>query len=94
MNVAQLPLKLKPLKSYLKTVQKIKEEQQITTAEMALQYAMSKEYIDQVLIGVDSLAQLEANLRIVDKPYKKEVIAQLDEINVSEEALLNPANWN
>lgn len=94
MNVAQLPLKLKPLKPYLEVVQKIREEQQITMAEMALQYAMSKEYIDQVLIGVDSLAQLEANLRIVDQPYKKEVIAQLDEINVSEEALLNPANWN
>ena len=70
------------------------EQGKASIAEMALQYALSKPYINQVLIGVDSLEQLDHNLAIASQPLKKDIIQQLDAISISEETLLNPANWN
>ena len=59
---------------------------------MALQYALQKNYIDRVLIGVDSAEQLKKNIDICSK--KTDIPTKIiDNINIAEGSLLNPINW-
>ena len=89
----ELPLKLKPLVSYLKNVNDIRQKYKLDTANLALHYALQKNYIDYVLVGVENEMQLMENIAICNKeitvPHNK-----LDAIDVKEEYLLNPSNWN
>ena len=53
-----------------------------------MNYNLQNPCIDGVLIGVDNVGQLQANLLSVkDTPVDFE-------IEVKEQELLNPANWN
>ena len=60
----------------------------MSISEIALNYNLQNPYIDGVLIGVDNVAQLQANLTSI----KSTPISI--EINVTEKDLLNPVNWN
>lgn len=88
-----IPEKLKPLKPYLKILESIKRENKISTEVLALQYVLQKKYIDHVLIGVENTKQLLQNIQIckevVDIPHGK-----IDQLDIEEEELLNPVNWN
>tara|TARA_Y100000389_G_C17390766_1_gene479761 strand:+ start:66 stop:941 length:876 start_codon:yes stop_codon:yes gene_type:complete len=83
---------LSVLKPYLNSLDDIKNEFCLDTASIALKYALEKDYINHVLIGVDNLEQLENNLSIVNKSYNipHELI---DKIDVEHDKLLNPVNW-
>jgi aryl-alcohol dehydrogenase-like predicted oxidoreductase len=61
--------------------------------DLALNYVYSKEYIDGVLLGVDNVGQLKNNLSCINDDKFKDIIENIDSINVKEENLLNPANW-
>jgi aryl-alcohol dehydrogenase-like predicted oxidoreductase len=89
-----LPEKLKALKPYLKEVSELSNIHGLSLADIALNYAVQQEQIDQVLIGVDTVAQLNQNLESLDRPLSGKLIAQLDQINVKEHTLLNPSTWN
>ena len=56
-------------------------------------YALSSALVDKVLIGVDSLEQLQNNVKYTKEPIHKELIALVDDIHVSQIHLLNPSNW-
>lgn len=88
-----LPEKLQPLSSYMKMVENIKIQESLKTETLALQYVLQKEYIDYVLIGVENIQQLMSNIHIgKEKCYIPH--AKIDVIDVYEEELLNPSNWN
>lgn len=84
--------KLLSLKPYLIELDAVKKEYKISTETLALQYVLQKQYIDKVLIGVDSVEQLQKNIDICSKKVKipSKVI---DKIEVLEKELLNPSNW-
>ncbi|MEO8934457.1 MAG: aldo/keto reductase [Xanthomarina sp.] len=88
-----IPEKLKPLAHYLETLESIKKSSGINTQTLALQYVLQKKYIDYVLIGVESVDQLMSNIELANS---KESIPHevIDAIQVKEENLLNPSNWN
>lgn len=82
-----LPTNLKPLRVYLEQLDDYAQKMEMTVAEVALNYNLQNQYIDGVLIGVDSVSQLQDNIRsISDK--KIDLF-----INVNEKKLLNPSNW-
>ncbi len=60
---------------------------------MALNYVCSNANIDGVLLGVDTVSQLKNNLSCINDNKFKDIIENIDSINVKEENLLNPANW-
>lgn len=62
--------------------------------DLALNYAYSKEYIDCVLLGVDSVDQLKSNINIIKKSKTENFYREVDNIVVKNHLLLNPANWN
>ena len=87
------PAKLNPLKKYIKKLKNIKFSSETDINSIALNYCLSKKYIDKVLIGVDSLSHLKKNLSHINDNslyYQTEI----DKIMVKETNLLNPTNWN
>lgn len=83
-----LPEKLKPMKKYLLLLDEFSKQSGLSISEIALNYNLQNPYIDGVLIGVDNVEQLKTNLASVkDTPIDIE-------IEVKEQELLNPVNWN
>lgn len=83
-----LPEKLKPMKKYLLELDEFSKRSGLSISEIALNYNLQNPYIDGVLIGVDNVEQLKMNLTSVkDTPIDIE-------IEVKEQELLNPVNWN
>lgn len=87
------PDKLLPLLSYYLKIKEIAYENQISLGHLALQYVLSKKYIDGVLIGVDSVKQLSNNIKWAKTPIPSSVLSEIDNINVTETNLLNPSKW-
>lgn len=81
------------LKPYLQEIEKIKSDCNLTTESLALQYVIQKEYIDHVLVGVETSQQLMNNIKLCESesiiPHSK-----IDKLNVFESHLLNPSNWS
>ena len=88
-----LPEKLIPLKPYLEQIHEIAETTGIPMTTLAVNYALSKDYIDGVLVGVDSVAQLNENLNAIEDVVLESVLRQIDMIAVENQHLLNPTNW-
>lgn len=83
-----LPEKLQPMKKYLLQLDEFSKKRGLSISEIALNYNLQKPYIDGVLIGVDNVEQLQMNLNSVkDTPVDIE-------IEIKEQELLNPVNWN
>jgi len=83
-----LPEKLQPMKKYLLQLDEFSKQSGLSISEIALNYNLQNPYIDGVLIGVDNVAQLQMNLASV-----KDVPVDIA-IDVKEQELLNPVNWN
>lgn len=83
-----LPEILQPMKKYLLQLDEFSKKSGLSISEIALNYNLQNPYIDGVLIGVDNVEQLKMNLDSVkDTPIDIE-------IEVKEQELLNPVNWN
>lgn len=83
-----LPDKLKPMKKYLLQLDEFSKQSGLSISEIALNYNLQNPFIDGVLIGVDNVDQLKTNFASVkDMPIDIE-------IEVKEQELLNPVNWN
>jgi aryl-alcohol dehydrogenase-like predicted oxidoreductase len=61
--------------------------------ELALAYCIQQDNIDNVIIGVDSINHLEANLKAANFCIEEETMKTLDAINVNDINLLNPSLW-
>ena len=82
-----LPEKIEPLRKYLLELDEYAKSTGTGISELALNYNVRNPYISGVLIGVDNVGQLKANIAALsDKSI------DLD-INVKEQELLNPVNW-
>lgn len=82
-----LPVKLKPLVKYLRQLDDYAMRTGMTVPEIALNYNLQNPFVDGVLIGVDTVEQLQNNIRSISD--KKVELS----IEVEEKELLNPVNW-
>lgn len=91
--IDQIPQSVAALKPYLLEIEKTRNELSLKRETLTLQYALQKGYIDYVLIGVDNTQQLEKNIAVCNsgQPIDSAII---DNIDVKDESLLNPGNWN
>lgn len=94
MEERDLPARLRPLSKELGVIHNLAKDAGISIGALALSYALSKSYIDGVLIGVDSLKQLKQNLLWVQTQNLKSHFEMIDNLVVREISLLNPVNWN
>jgi aryl-alcohol dehydrogenase-like predicted oxidoreductase len=92
MPQSKLPIKLKELKKDLNTLELLKKDYNISTEELALKYVLEKDYIDNVLIGVENVPQLITNINICKS---NQVIPHsiIDNIDIKDNNLINPSKW-
>lgn len=83
---------LKSLEPYLEELKSLEKENN-KMGDLALNYVFQQEYIDNVLIGVDTVAQLITNIDSIQKQLPKSIIERIDKIQVQEKKMLNPSNW-
>ena len=68
-KIDKISSKLNPLKRYLEKIQQLSNLYNLDVGSLALNYVCENKVIDNVLIGVDSVQQLEQNLLSLKKPY-------------------------
>lgn len=93
MEEKNIPEILEPLKPWVKQIKNIAKENNIEPGHLALQYALNKNYIDSVLFGIDSLKQLDQNIRWATQKLPQEIHLEIDKIKVPDPKLLNPSQW-
>ena len=93
-DAESLSKKLNPLKEHLQKITGLAQYSNLNMVSLALNYVLSKDYIDGVLIGVDNEQQLKLNLAALEQTIPQSLIEEIDNIQVSYVDLLNPAEWN
>jgi aryl-alcohol dehydrogenase-like predicted oxidoreductase len=93
MDEAKIPEKIASVKPFLRELKRIADENEIDMGHLALQYALSKDYIDRVLIGVETIQQLEKNISWAEEKIDSEILNQVDLIDVIALETLNPSQW-
>lgn len=90
-----LPSKLLPLYPIIQKLKMISESNNMKVKDMALSFVLSNPYIDGVIIGVKSEAQLWENIGIAQKCIDLDFQKLFEKIYVQEKFryLLNPSNW-
>ena len=81
------------LRDELKEIKRISSENNIPIINLALSYVLNQEYIDNVLIGVDSLSQLKQNLTSIDKEINENIVKSIEKIKTKNIDFLNPITW-
>ena len=89
----ELPVNLKSLKEPLEKLKKIAKTKSLRIEELAIGYVFSMEFIDNFLIGVNSLDQLKKNLDFLTNPISKQVVDEINAISIQNSNLLNPSLW-
>ena len=92
-NISSLGNKFNNLIPSLTLISELVRENNININALAMQYVLSKDYIDGVLIGVDSSSQLKDNIVSLQSNISKEVLAKIDKIKINNTDLLNPSKW-
>jgi aryl-alcohol dehydrogenase-like predicted oxidoreductase len=81
------------LHSELEALNLITIESNCTMEELALSYCMQQNNIDNVIIGVDSVNQLESNLKAASYNIGEDSIEKINTIKIENVDLLNPSLW-
>ena len=61
--------------------------------ELALSYCIKQKNIDNIIIGVDSISQLNANIKASTYEVSEEALKSINNIDVENLDLLNPSLW-
>ena len=86
----------KRFKDILPTIEKLTnlaETYKLTLPELSLKWVQSIPEVDKVIIGVEDIDQLKANLNALDKEVDKEVFREALLIKYENENILNPSLW-
>lgn len=81
------------LKPHLDILKKISEDFGCSIEELALTYCVKQKNVDNVIIGVDSIAQLNANIIAADSEVDEEAHDCINNIHVENLDFLNPTLW-
>lgn len=93
MSESQLKVKfeeaIKPI-NYLKEIIK---DQNINLAEFSLLFVSNLDFVNKIVIGIDSYHQLVKNLNTLQKKVSSSIFNDALELNFDNENILNPALW-
>ena len=92
-NLTDIQHNLIPLKKYLDFIRELSNEFNIDINSIAFGYLNSFDFIDRIIFGVDSLEQLKKNLKSLSIKLPKELLKEINSIEIKEEELLNPSLW-
>jgi len=87
-----LPDELLGLIPYKKALLNYSNKLSIKVEELALLYIYKKEFINSTILGVNSVKELEANIKTIEK-YKEIAINSFPDIEVKDIELIDPRKW-
>lgn len=93
-DLNNLPETLLPLRPYLRKLHEICNFNKIKMSLLALNFIKQNKNIDKIVIGSDSVCQLNENISAMRYNLGSDIIKSVHEINVVEKELLSPINWN
>ena len=82
------------LEKELDFIEDISIKSSIPIGSIALNYCLMQNFIDFVLIGVDSLDQLKENIDFAENKIPNQCLDEINEIRINNIELLNPSMWN
>lgn len=93
-NTNDKNLIVQELKTELELLNQISVGSNCSMEELALSYCIKQKNIDNVIIGVDSISQLNANIKASGFQIKENALKTINGIVVKDLELLNPYLWN
>ncbi|MDB4130955.1 aldo/keto reductase [Flavobacteriaceae bacterium] len=84
---------VKSLKSELEILNRIANKSNCSMEELALSYCLHQKNINNIIIGVDSINQLNDNVKAASYNICEDDIKVINNINVKDLDLLNPSLW-
>lgn len=88
-----LPPHFEQIKPKLRSLANFKKKHQLSISDICLNFVMSHQDIDKVVIGVDSPEQLLNNIAAIKKAPPNIDWRQLDELEEHDIAIINPSLW-
>jgi aryl-alcohol dehydrogenase-like predicted oxidoreductase len=94
MDYNKLPSYLIKLKPKLEQIEKLATDTNISIGSLCLNFPISNKYIDKVVIGIDSISNLQENiLSLENLSLIKNIHENLIELAEKNENLILPMNW-
>ena len=85
---------VRKLSNELTFLNQLSDKYNLPIGSFALNYCLSQKDIDQVIIGTDSINQLEQNIESIKLNLEDSLIDEINSIFIKNEKLLNPSLWN
>lgn len=86
--------KLSVLRPSLEQLRSIAIEASLTIEELCVGYVLSKPVVRGLVIGLESVEQLEVNVKLFNRPaLDANIVEELEKIRIPSIELLNPGNW-
>jgi len=92
-DTEKLPEKLKSFKTSLELLKEISNKSGLNIQQLAMGYVSSFSFIDKILIGVDSIDQINNNLKYSNTTLSKSLKKKLENIPIENPEFLNPVLW-
>lgn len=84
--------KMKQLKPIIDFIYSISTDYNISVLQICLGYALQKQKIDHVVVGIDNIDQLKEIIQ-VNQYLSPDLIHQIEKIQLEDNTLLNPSTW-
>jgi aryl-alcohol dehydrogenase-like predicted oxidoreductase len=94
MNIKKVPENLAILKPWLEKIEKISDLFDISKESLCLLYPNAQDYIDEIIIGVDTKNQLVQNLKSLKLNLPYAIKREFDQISITPSSILYPPNWH
>lgn len=65
----------------------------IGISDMAMSYCLNQDNIDMVIFGVESINQLNENIKSADKKLDERLVDEINSIDIENYNFLNPSKW-
>tara|TARA_B110000503_G_scaffold71142_1_gene110535 strand:- start:684 stop:1568 length:885 start_codon:yes stop_codon:yes gene_type:complete len=82
------------LKAELGWLKNLLLEYNCSIEQLAISYCFMNKEIDNIILGIDSLDQLNINLQAAKFNLTNELLEKIHEIKISDVNILNPSLWN
>ena len=81
------------MKPWLEKIERLSELSDMSKESLCLLYPNAQDYIDEIIIGVDTKIQLLRNLKSLKLFLPASIKSEIDQISITPPFILYPPNW-
>ena len=89
----QLPAHFAAVKEPLELLHRVTNGSTAKLATTCLRFVLANPHVDRAVIGTDSLAQLQANVRGLTEEVEDEVQQAIADLRVDDPSIIDPSQW-